>query len=104
MMYEFVDKVLVHEAVWSEATEANRRMGTRTQQVDVHLKYIGNFIAPDTRTAEEIEAERIEEEKLEARRKRQREYARRKAAEKRAAQEQQQPAAEAVPATPKPAA
>jgi hypothetical protein len=79
---EFIDKIVVHEAAWSEATETNRRMGTRTQQVDIYLKYIGYFTAPDMRTAEEIEAERVAEEKLEARRKRQREYARRKAAEK----------------------
>jgi len=43
-------------------------MGSRSQQVDVYLKYIGKFDVPDMRTAEEIEAERIAEEKLEARR------------------------------------
>jgi DNA invertase Pin-like site-specific DNA recombinase len=83
---EFIEKIVVHEAVWSEATEENRRMGTRTQRVDVYLKYIGSFDVPDLRSAEEIEAERIKEEKLEDRRKRQREYMRRKAAEKRAAE------------------
>jgi len=96
MINEFIDKIIIHESVWSEATEENRRMGTRTQQVDVYLKYIGCVDMPDTRTAEEIEAERIAEEKLEQRRKKQREYARKKAAEKREA--------EAIPAEPKPAA
>ena len=96
MINEFIDKIIIHESVWSEATETKRRMGTRSQQIDVYLKYIGNFEAPDTRTAEEIEAERIAEEKLEQRRKKQREYARRRAAEKRAA--------DAAPAVPKPAA
>jgi hypothetical protein len=87
---EFIDRIVIHESVWSEATETNRRMGTRSQQIDVYLKYIGHFDVPDTRTAEEIEAERAAEEKLEERRKRQREYMRRKAAEKRAAQERKQ--------------
>ena len=82
MINEFIDSIVVHESVWSEATETQRRMGTRTQQIDINLKYIGCFSAPDMRTAEEIEAERIAEEKLELRRKKQREYARRKAAEK----------------------
>jgi hypothetical protein len=96
LINEFIDKIIIHESVWSEATEENRRKGIRTQQIDVYLKYIGNYIVPDMRTAEEIEAERKEEEKLEARRKKQREYARRKSAEKKAA--------EVVPAAPKPAA
>jgi len=82
MINEFIDSIVVHESVWSEATETQKRKGTRTQQIDIYLKYIGCFTAPDNRTAEEIEAERIAEEKLELRRKKQREYARRKAAEK----------------------
>ncbi|MCL1795062.1 MAG: recombinase family protein, partial [Oscillospiraceae bacterium] len=77
---EFIDKVIVHEAEWSEQTETQRRKGTRFQQVDVYLKYIGNFDAPDTRTAEEVEAERIAEEKLEKRRKYNRERMRMKRA------------------------
>jgi hypothetical protein len=70
MLNEFVDKIIVHECVWSEGRhpENNRPMGTRSQQVDVYLKYIGKFDVPDMRTAEEIEAERIAEEKLEAKR------------------------------------
>ena len=86
---EFIYKIIIHEAVWSEATETNRRMGTRSQQIDIYLKYIGSFDTPDLRSPKEIEAKRIAEEKLERRRKRQREYARKKAAEKRAEQEQQ---------------
>jgi DNA invertase Pin-like site-specific DNA recombinase len=86
LINEFIDTIIIHEAEWSEATETNRRMGTRSQHIEVHLKYIGSFIVPDTRTAEEIEAERIAEEKAEARRKKQREYMRRKNAEKRAAE------------------
>lgn len=82
MTNELIEKIIIHESVWSEATEANRRLGTRRQQIDVYLKYIGNFNLPDLRTAKEIQADIIAEEKAEARRKRQREYARRKAAEK----------------------
>jgi DNA invertase Pin-like site-specific DNA recombinase len=80
---EFFDRIVVHEAVWSEASEQSRRMGVRTQQIDIYLKYIGVFNVPDTRTAGEIEAERIEEEKLTLRRKKQREYMRRRKAEQR---------------------
>jgi DNA invertase Pin-like site-specific DNA recombinase len=75
---EFIDKVVVHESVWSEQTETQKRKGTRFQQVDVYLKYIGNFHAPDIRTPEQIEADRIAEEKLEKRRAYNREYQRRK--------------------------
>ena len=73
MINEFVDKIIVHEAVWSE--EGHR--GSRSQQVDVYLKYIGKFDTPDMRTAEEIEAERIVAEKEELNRKRSRENQRR---------------------------
>ena len=92
---ESIDGIIIHEAVWSEATETNRRKGTRSQQIDVHLKYIGSFDVPDNRTPEEIEAERVTDEKAEAKRTRQREYARKKLAEKKAAQEKQK----AVPTT-----
>jgi DNA invertase Pin-like site-specific DNA recombinase len=65
----FVDKVIVHEGVWSDGCGENGRpRGSRTQEVDVYLKYIGKFDAPDARTPEEIEAERVAEEKLEAKR------------------------------------
>ena len=91
---EFIESIIIHEAVWSEATEENRRLGTRSQRIDVHLKYIGDFSVPDNRTAEEIEAERIAEEKAEVRRKKQREYARKKLAEKKAAKEKEKADAE----------
>jgi hypothetical protein len=77
MIYEFVDKIIVHEAVWTEQDENNRRKGSRTQKIEVFLKYIGDFNAPDSRSPEEIEAERIAEEKLEQKRARQREASRR---------------------------
>jgi ribosomal protein L14E/L6E/L27E len=70
MLNEFVDKVIVHEAVWSEGNTGvgGRPRGSRSQQVDVYLKYIGKFDVPETRSQEEIEAERIAEEKLAANR------------------------------------
>jgi hypothetical protein len=78
---EFVDKVIVHEGVWSEG--GGRVKGSRTQEVEVYLKYIGKFDVPDLRSAEEIEAERIAFEKAERERKRKRELMRKRAAEKR---------------------
>ena len=63
LLNEFVDKVIVHEAVWSDSTPEQHRRGTRTQQIDVYLKYIGHIALPDKRTQSEIEAERIEHEK-----------------------------------------
>jgi len=70
MLYEFVDKVIVYEGEWSDGNtgEGNRPRGSRTQRVDVYLKYIGSFDAPDMRTPEQIEVDRIAEEKLEANR------------------------------------
>ena len=84
MINEFIDKVLVHEAEWSDGRhpETGRGMGARTQEVEVYLKYIGNFDVPELRTAEEIEAEQIAYAKLERRRKVSRESARRTAAKK----------------------
>ncbi len=70
MLNEYIDKVVVHEGQWSEGNtgEGGRPRGSRTQQVDVYLKYIGKFDVPELRSAEEIEAERIAEEKREAKR------------------------------------
>ena len=76
----------MHEAVWSEATETQKRKGTRSQQVDVYLKYIGDFSAPEMRTPEEIEAEQKEEERLARVRGYKRKYNRKIAAEKVAAE------------------
>jgi len=70
MMYEFIDKVIVHECEWSDGNTGagGRPRGARTQHVEVYLKYIGQFDVPDMRTPEQIEAERLTEEKLEAKR------------------------------------
>lgn len=86
MINEFVDKIIVYEGEWSEGfnKENGRPMGTRSQRVDVYLKYIGNFNVPDMRTPKEIEAEKKTAEKLEAKRAYNREYMRKKTAEKRA--------------------
>jgi len=88
MINEFIDKIIVYECEWSEGfnKENGRPMGTRSQRVDVYLKYIGNFNVPDMRTEEEIEAERKAAEKLEKKRKHGREYMRKRTAEKRAAE------------------
>lgn len=107
MIYEFVDKVIIHEAVWTEQDENNRRKGARTQQIEVFLKYIGDFNAPDLRSPEEIEAERIAEEQLQAKRKYSREVTRRYNERKRAAKAaaaNQDTGAEEISANPKPAA
>ena len=84
MINEFIDKIIVHEGVWSEQTETHR--GSRRQKVDVYLKYIGIFDVPDTRTPAEIEAERVAEEKEEEHRRKNREYMRRRAAERKEAE------------------
>jgi len=87
---EFVDKVVIHEGEWSDGRnpETGRGLGTRTQQVDVYLKYIGKFDVPDLRTVEEIEDERIRQERIDKERKYKREYGRKRtAAQKIAAQE-----------------
>jgi len=85
MLNEMVDRVVIHESVWSEQTTTERRKGTRSQQIDVYLKYIGNFIAPDMRSPEEIEAERIAEEKRARKLQQKRDSARRAAERKREA-------------------
>jgi len=83
MLNELVDKVVIHESVWSEQTATERRKGTRSQRIDVYLKYIGNFTAPDMRSAEEIEAEMLAEEKRARKLQQKRESARRAAQRKR---------------------
>ena len=85
MINEFVDKIIVHECEWSEGfAENGRPLGTRSQRVDVYLKYIGNFNVPDMRSVEEIESERIAAEAIEKKRRYNREYMRRKLEKKRA--------------------
>ncbi|GHV16968.1 recombinase [Clostridia bacterium] len=91
MVHEFIDRIEVHEGEYPNADPATGYKGSRTQKVDVYLKYIGNFEAPelqeppDTRTREEIEAECIAEERLNKRRAANCRYARRKREEQRAA-------------------
>ena len=88
MLNSFVEKIIVHEGVWSDGNTGvgGKPRGARSQQVDVYLKYIGNFDVPDMRTAEQIEADRIAEEKLEAKRAYHREKTRNWVAKKRAAE------------------
>jgi len=90
MVNELIERVEVYEGEWSGADAATGYKGIKTQQVDVYLKYIGNFDAPeplDPRTEEEIETERIAEEKLNKQREANRRYAQRKRAEKKAAKQ-----------------
>ena len=66
MIYEFVDKILVHAP--------DRSSGERTQEVDIYLKFIGKFDVPlPEPTPEELE----EQEKLRQKREKQREYTKR---------------------------
>ena len=80
MLNSFVDKIIVHEAEWSDGRnpETGRGLGKRIQKVEVFLKYIGAFDVPDMRTSEEIEAERIKQERIDRERAYKREYGRRK--------------------------
>jgi hypothetical protein len=90
MINELIERVEVYEGEWSDADPETGYKGTRSQKVDVYLKYIGNFDAPeppDPRTEEEIEAERIIEEKLNKRRENNRRYARQKRARVKAEKE-----------------
>ena len=90
MINELIDRIEIHEGEYPNADPSINYKGTRTQNVDVYLKYIGKFDAPellDPRTEEEIEAEHIAEEKLNKQRESNRKYAQRKRAEERAAKE-----------------
>ena len=86
IIHEFIDRIEVHDSVWSERDPETGYKGSRTQEVDVYLKYIGKFDVPDTRTPEEIEAERVAEEKLRRRRESNRKSQRRRIEAQRAAQ------------------
>ena len=57
MIYEFVEKILVHAP--------DRTNGERTQEVEIHLKFIGKFEAPLPKPTAE---ERAEQEKQRQRR------------------------------------
>ena len=77
MIYEFVDKILVHAP--------DRSSGERTQEVDIYLKFIGKFdVPPPEPTPEEL----AEMEKVRQRRAKGREKWRR-AQERKKQQEQQ---------------
>jgi hypothetical protein len=47
MVLELVDQLKVYEGEYPNADPATGYRGTRTQKVDVYLKYIGNFDAPE---------------------------------------------------------
>ena len=73
MIYEFIDKIIVHKAV--------KVNGERTQEVEIFLKYVGPYQAPQP----ELTPEQIaEEEKLARRRARFREQSRRQREKKKA--------------------
>ena len=75
MIYEFVDKIVVHAPCKDEH-------GERCQEIEIYLKYIGKLDLPVKEpTAEELAAE----EKKRKRRAYSREYNRRRYAEKKAA-------------------
>ena len=76
MIYEFVDKIMVHAP--------DRSSGERTQEVDIYLKFIGKFDVP---LPEPTPEELAEMEKVHQRRAYYREKARR-AREKKKQQEQ----------------
>ena len=66
MIFEFVDKIVVHAPEWSN--------GERSQEVDIHLKFIGKFDVPIPEPTPEELAEQERRRKL---REKQREYSRR---------------------------
>lgn len=76
---EFIDRVLVHEAEGIGAY--------RTQEVEIYLDYIGNFVVPQEEvvlTEEEREQQAKEAEKLRKKRESNRRYMARKREEARA--------------------
>jgi hypothetical protein len=94
MINEFIERVEIHEGEWSEYDEESGYRGSRSQTVDVYLKYIGRFELPDTRTPEELEAERKAEAQKVKRREYNRRWMRKKYAEVRAEKEAEKAAAE----------
>ncbi|MCR5736600.1 MAG: recombinase family protein [Eubacterium sp.] len=67
MVYEFVDKIYVHEA--------DKSTGERIQQVDIYLKYVGKLEVPQPELTPE---ERKEQERLRKKRAQNRNYRHRK--------------------------
>lgn len=76
MIYEFVDKIIVHEA--------DKSTGERIQQVDVYLKYIGKLDVPMPELTPE---ERKEQERLRKKRAQSRNYRQRQKLKKQAEKE-----------------
>lgn len=66
MLAEFVDKVYVHEA--------DKSSGERRQQIDIHLNFVGQFIAPSEPAPEPTPEEIAAAEKERARKLHRREY------------------------------
>ena len=77
MIFEFVDKIVVHAP--------DRSSGERMQEVDIYLKFIGKFDVP---LPEPTPEELAEQEELRKKREKQREYSRRSREKKRAAEAQ----------------
>ena len=77
MIFEFVDKIVVHAP--------DRSSGERLQEVDIYLKFIGKFDVPRPEpTPEEL----AEQERLRKKREKQREYSRRSREKKKRAEAQ----------------
>ena len=74
MIFEFVDRIVVHAP--------DRSSGERVQEVDIYLKFIGKFDVP---IPEPTPEELAEQERLRKKREKQREYSRRSLAKKKQA-------------------
>ena len=74
MIYEFIDKIIVHAP--------DRSTGERTQEVEIYLKFIGKFDVPmpepTPEELERMEKERAKREYYRERGRRQRERERKK--------------------------
>ena len=77
MIFEFVDKIVVHAP--------DRSSGERMQEVDIYLKFIGKFDVP---IPEPTPEELAEQERLRKKREKQREYSRRSREKKKRAEAQ----------------
>jgi hypothetical protein len=58
MILEFIERVEIHEGVWSDVDPERHSRGSRTQEVDVYLKYVGKFSPPEVKTPDKLEAEK----------------------------------------------
>ena len=71
MIYEFVDKIIVHAP--------DRSTGERVQEVDIYLKFIGKFDVPQPEpTAEELEKLEKDRQRRAYNREKSRRYAQKK--------------------------